>query len=129
MRFVKLWRYPLLVLFCISVAWAVTAYFRSPIYRASQAYARIHEGMTAQEADDILKQFGGEIVSIGFTGVQLEPYDLGGRWFGGRCYVNLKLTAKSVDNPTQYVTEKRLCRATFGQWLSDCLESIKSPQE
>jgi hypothetical protein len=126
MRFRKRWIHLLIVLVCGGVGWLVTAYFRSPGYRAAQAYARIHQGMTPNEAHETLRQFGGEIMASSSSGVSLVEWDNRGYWFSDDCSVTVIFSPKSADVEPQRITEKRLRQQTFGGWLSSLLCSVKS---
>ena len=128
MRLLKHRRYLLIALVLIGIGGVAVAYVRSPGYRAAQAFAKVQEGMTDEEAKSVMRQYGGEIMAGGSTGQWIkQPVDFDhGYWFGDRCYVFVVFPIESPNGEPLRVKGKRLSRPTFSEWLSRCLQSIKS---
>lgn len=120
MRMLKRWRYVLMALVLIGMGDMAVAYVRSPGYRGAQAYARIQEGMTRDEAYAIIIEWGG--YSVIRTGIDFwdERY-----YFGDRCCVGFNLQSGSDEAGAACVKEKFLSRPTFTEWVSDLVDSFK----
>jgi hypothetical protein len=128
MRFVKRCRYPLIAIFVVGIGGMAVAYFRSPGYRAAQAYARIQEGMTRDEARKILAEWGGERFAANYQGpgrgLRLPAWeDI--YEFGARCAVTLEFEPNHDDWLGSRVSEKRLFRPTIIDWLCDSVNLFK----
>jgi hypothetical protein len=130
MRLLKRWRYLLIAFILFGIAGMAVAYVRSPDFRAAQAYARIHEGMSRDAARRILAEWGGEYPGKG-QGHQIirglvfdDASDI--FWFGSESSVCFEWGPDSTDPKRMVVTKKDLRQTTFTEWVSGFFDSFKA---